>query len=226
MASKHSIAASALIVSAIIGVGAHQARAGVLDLNIRLLVPWAKFTSAADPKCARLWVTHARNDPALRCYLTTDIARLCDPDERLHLASTLRRYRWDATMLWANTIIAAVRPLTMPVATPQQLQQAHQELSAQIDGHSQPNREMSALRAITEKRIDNILNSRPATLDAALEVELLPHNELLSPLRAIAIAGFMRKGEFGWAAGGLVDEAFESIASGQVCKDRTSAGEM
>jgi hypothetical protein len=224
MASKHSIAASALIISAVIGVGAHQARAGVLELNLRLLVPWTKFTSAADPTCAKLWVTHARNDPALRCYLTTDIARLCDSNERLHLANTLRRYRWDAAMLSVNTIIAAVRPLTMPVATPQQLQQAHRELSGHIDDHSQPDREMSALRVITEKRIDNIAKARPVTLDAALEVEVLAPDKLVAPLRSIARAGLMSHGDFGWMPGGLVDEAFEGAATPRGCADFSKVG--
>jgi hypothetical protein len=217
MASRYTKATLALVASAMIGVAAHQARAGVLIPNIQLLAPWAKFTSVTDPLCSKYWVKHAQNDPALRCYLTTDIARLCNFNERLHLAHTVRRYRWDAAMLAINTVIAAVKPLTMPAATAKQMQQAQEGLSAQINGRPDPNGGMSALRAITEKRMDNIAKARPATLDAALEVEVLAQDELLDPLRTIARAGLMKRGDFGWAPGRLVDEAFQGVAGGRVC---------
>jgi hypothetical protein len=220
MASRLKVVTTALLLSAMAGFSAHQARAGVLGLNLRLLMPWANFTSAADSACKRLWVRHARNDPALRCYLTADLARLCSAQERLHLASMFRRYRWDDAMLTANTIIAAVKPLTMPVGTPQQFQQAQQEISSRADSPPEPKTGVSALQEITERRMDNIAKSRPATLDAALDVEPLAYDELLAPLRSIAMAGYMRKGDFGWAPGALVQEAFENVSAGHVCEDQ------
>ena len=38
------------------------------------------------------YVNNARNDMALRCYLKTDVMRLCAPEERVHLAWLVRRY--------------------------------------------------------------------------------------------------------------------------------------
>jgi hypothetical protein len=217
MASKYAVASCALIVSAVVGFAVHQGQSGALGLNLKLLAPWKELASSADAQCASLWVKHAKNDPALRCYLQTNVARLCDPDERLHLARILRRYRWDAAMLSINTMIAAVKPMTMPVATHQQMQEAHKELSGIIEGKPRTPDEKSALQAITEKRIENIVKSRPATLDAALKVDVLPRDEILGPLRSIAMAGFMQEIDFGWAPGGLVEEAFEGVGAKRSC---------
>jgi hypothetical protein len=223
MASRYRLASAALVFSALAGLGAYQAQAGVLGLNLQLLAPWQKFGSSADAVCAPLWVKEAQNDPALKCYLTENAARLCDPRERLHLAYIMRAYRWDAAMLTANTFIAVVKPATMPVATPQKLQQAQNELTGSMNGASGERHGMTALREITEKRIDNIVKARPATLDAALDVDMLAPDELSAPLRHIARTGLMQKGEFGWWPGRLVDEAFEGVAAARACKDISRA---
>lgn len=225
MASRHRLAAAALIFSALGGFGAYQAKAGVLGLNMRLLAPWTRYTSATDARCGPLWVKHAQNDPALRCYLTQNTARLCDPRERLHLASVMRRYRFDAAMLSVNTIVSVVKPTTMPVATPQKFAEAERELSERLDGRSGSDPDMTALRQITEKRMDNIIKARPATLDAALEVETLASDELTRPLRFIARAGLMSKGDFGWWPGRQVDEAFEGAAPAGGCAEFSKVGQ-
>jgi hypothetical protein len=225
MFSRYKVATAALVLSALAGFGMHQARAGVLGLNMRLLAPWSKFTSAADAICASLWVTEAQNDPALRCYLTVNVARLCDAGERLHLAHILRRYRRDAAMLSVNAVVSVVKPMTMPVATPRKLSQAETELKTRMNDRSGARRDMTALREVTEKRMDNIVKARPATLDAALEVETLARDELVGPLRLIALAGRMQKGDFGWMPGSLVDEAFEGVGASRGCADFLKAGQ-
>jgi hypothetical protein len=223
MASRNSLAATALVISALAGFGAYQARAGVLGINLQLLAPWTAFTSTSDAVCGPLWVRQAQNDPALKCYLTENAARFCSPQERLHLAHIMRRYRWDAAMLSLNAIISVIKPATMPVATPQKMMQAQNELDAQLSGQSGARHDMTALREITEKRIDNIIKARPATLDAALDVEMLAPGELTGLLRAIALSGLMRKGDFGWIPGGLVDEAFDGVPTQRGCADFSMA---
>jgi hypothetical protein len=68
-------------------------KAGLLEIARSGLADWQRPpTSSADAVCAGLWVNNARNDMALRCYLKTDVMRLCAPEERVHLAWLVRRY--------------------------------------------------------------------------------------------------------------------------------------
>jgi hypothetical protein len=217
MLSRFLIAGTSIFISALAGLGFHEYRAGVLGSNLRLLAPWTDLTSSADPQCAGLWVKRAQNDPALRCYLTTDVARLCNPNERLHLANVLRAYRWDSAMLSWDSIVSVVKPETMPAARSEEVQQLQDEIRASVEGRAAPRKEMSALRKITEKPMENVSKARPATLDAALDVEALDPGEISGPLRSIALGGFMLKTDFGWLPGGMVDEAFEGVWVKRAC---------
>jgi hypothetical protein len=48
--------------------------------------------SSADPLCRDNWVPGARNDIALRCYMTKNVARFCQEEERYHLAWLISEY--------------------------------------------------------------------------------------------------------------------------------------
>lgn len=52
----------------------------------------AEKLSRVDPICKAKWVDTARNDMALKCYLQLDLHRLCDPEERAHLAWLVTEY--------------------------------------------------------------------------------------------------------------------------------------
>jgi hypothetical protein len=48
--------------------------------------------SRIDGNCKSKWVDNARNDMALKCYLSLDLMRLCDPAERAHLSWLVSQY--------------------------------------------------------------------------------------------------------------------------------------
>jgi hypothetical protein len=48
--------------------------------------------SRADSSCKSRWVDNARNDMALKCYLSVDVMRFCEPAERAHLAWLVSQY--------------------------------------------------------------------------------------------------------------------------------------
>lgn len=52
----------------------------------------AKYVSKVDAKCAKGWGDVRENRDQLHCYFTTDIARLCDTQERSHLLRVVDRY--------------------------------------------------------------------------------------------------------------------------------------
>jgi hypothetical protein len=52
----------------------------------------SEHVSRADGTCKQKWVDNARNDMALKCYLSVDVMRLCDPAERAHMAWLVSQY--------------------------------------------------------------------------------------------------------------------------------------
>jgi hypothetical protein len=120
-------------------------------------------------------------------------------------------------MLAVNSIFSIVKPMTMPVGTSQKLRQAERELATRINDRSGARHQMPAFREINRKRVENMEKARPATLDAAFAVEQLQQQELVRPLRFIAQRGIMQMGDFGWAPGALVEEAFEGVRIKRAC---------
>jgi hypothetical protein len=60
--------------------------------------------SSVDAKCKPLWLEIARNDLSLKCYMTSDLGRLCKKAERQHLAWLVDEYveaqdRFDRTLM-------------------------------------------------------------------------------------------------------------------------------
>lgn len=206
--ARASVLLRAAIISAGLGVIASMAASGGLRRNFAISL--GGLESSADSVCAPLWIANARNDPALDCYLTHNVERLCSVPEKLHMASVLRRYRFQTLRFEFNVLFAVLWPRLMPVATTEDLAQARAEVAAAIDGKAGP-REPKALRKIAEARLRAIVESRPEGLDAALDVEELPQARHVASIRAIASRGLMKRHEFGWFPGDFVSAAFADI---------------
>ena len=206
-------------MSAIAGIGLHLVTSGQLAANIRLWSAGSGLTSAADQKCKQLWVTNARNDPALECYLTTETARLCRSEERVHLANLLYRYRKESLYLAANVTVGVFAPRVLPLGGPDELEAVQARLEAIEKGQADDRRQLEAIQRAGAERAALIERFTADSLDAALGVAQLPDEWIIADIRSLAESGLMRKKDFGWFAGELVTAAFQNLKPGEpVCE--------
>jgi hypothetical protein len=136
----------------------------------------AGLESVVDPICKAKWVSGARNDPALSCYMTTKVERLCDPRERTHFRAVLKQYEADRSLYDA----ALLKYLL--------LTQKNFQTSPEED---------------TLKRLD--VASKTAAQDVATDnmqkafsMELLLESEFSELVGNLSRRGFMTKADLGW----------------------------
>jgi hypothetical protein len=171
------------------------------------------YVSLADASCKPLWVERARNDPALECYLTKNLNRLCNPAERSHLAAFIRRYRREADTSYVATLGDVFKSENFGSATDEEIKISIQALETALMGGS-----MSGKEAPRAKRFAYIFSEDPsveklkiAQLNAALAVKVLPDTVFVQKIQYIGRAGYMSKWEFGWWNDRLVNEAFKGL---------------
>jgi hypothetical protein len=191
-------------------------------------------TSRVDPICKPLWLKNAQNDQSLRCYLQKDIARLCNADERKHLAATLIKYRHDSDQFQADMVKSITLPRVAVALRPGEFADALNEAKrivgsadgtfesrAQImsgedaagSGYVKPYEPQKdgPMFQLEKHFQEDVKRYTPATLEAALNLELLPRDELVAALRSLGEAGYVRAADFGWFADSLASEAFDGL---------------
>ena len=173
------------------------------------------FISQADAECRDLWVPNAKNTPAIVCYLTTNVARLCDPREKKHLAKVMKQYRldrhsFDSQMVFAGMKAAVVMQNSLSTSNVTGMFKAIDEVSRE----GGPGPSVAGVQAFeshmkTLQKLDDISSS--GSLEAALELEHIPDKELVKKIRRLGTEGYMTKGDFGWMSDELVGSAFEKV---------------
>ena len=89
--------------------GTYMFSAGVIPMPTFSNSWGSEYVSSVDPICRKLWRPGARNDAALQCYLTTNVKRLCDKQERKHLAKMIGKYRMDIDSQQARVVVGAIQ---------------------------------------------------------------------------------------------------------------------
>jgi hypothetical protein len=185
---------------------------GQLGRNYAIWSAGSELRSSADTACAPLWVINARNDPAIHCYLTTDISRLCKPSERVHLAKTFRSYHREANRYVANVLVRMFGPLIFPSVTASQVGAAQEEARVSIMGEpAGKNYKPGAMRDLAETRMKDLERFNVDGLDQALAVQRLPDEEIIAAVKKIAESGLMSQDDFGWFADTFIDDAFGKV---------------
>lgn len=159
--------------------------------------PWFSWAeppaSVISPKCEKLWIDDARNDPALECYLLTQKDRLCRADEKQHLIWFIGRYEaakknYDAR-LWGY-LLGVQKGMTMPAG------RAGSENEDTIVRYNRVSRD-EALK----------LKADPAFVKA-VKIRTLTDTQLTVMLHKLAVRGYIGRDDFGWRVPDWVSEAF------------------
>lgn len=173
----------------------------------------AERISIIDPLCKKYWVPGGRNDEALQCYLTTNIRRLCDSNERKHLADVVKRYRLDVNTAGAQMMVGGLQVALKgrAIAT---------EMMSDVMKEAKINPSSTQEAAKNEEimmKHGMKMAGKMNDLAGALDTMLGPRNMLkIDPaimakhIRNIGERGYMDQWDFGWLKDPLVDAAFTS----------------
>ena len=143
-------------------------------------------SSSADAACKGLWVERARNDMALRCYATTDISRLCDPQERVHFGWLVARYVEDERTF--NQTLLAIIPVLA-------LAQARQVEGAAHDKALPP-------------QLQDLKNSG---FEKAFRLPVLRDGEVTALIQNLAHKGYLHRGDLAWHLPARLENGFATI---------------
>jgi hypothetical protein len=139
--------------------------------------------SVADAACKQKWVDEARNDPALSCYLTNQQSRLCNPDERKHLAMFISAYEGQRRIFEAKLV--------------QYL------LTVQRNASQGKSFNESARLAAKDVATDN--------MKKAMRLKLLVDNEVRDLIVPLIKRGLISSDNFSWGYPHYVEAAFNRV---------------
>jgi hypothetical protein len=161
---------------------------------------WSKseevLVSAADGTCAQLWVNGARNDPALLCYLSHDVERLCKTSEKMHLAYTMKRYLSDKTDFEDK-----LRRFTLSVPA---------TLNAEgpiFKADGSPEDPMLEFNRVARQKAEEL---KAQGFDKALKLDSALDKDIQAMIWKLGERGLIQKSDFGWSPGYLVESAFQN----------------
>ena len=173
----------------------------------------AERISIVDPICKKYWVPGGRNDEALQCYLTTNIRRLCDANERKHLADMVKRYRLDVNTAGAQMMVGGLQVALKGRAIATEMMSdvmKEAKINPSSTSEAAKNQEILMKHGM---RVASKMNE----LTGALDTMLGPRNMLkIDPavmakhIRNIGERGYMDQWDFGWLKDPMVDAAFTS----------------
>lgn len=165
------------------------------------------FVSASGAECDKLWVENARNDPAISCYLTTNVSRLCDPRERAHLAGKFKTYKHQSTVFETQIVLTGLRT---SIALQNQMGGQAQGMFTSLDNQINGKGTKKDLQAV-EKWTNSLENIQDHNLDAAFALKKVPDSSIVQMIRTLGESGYMTKWDFGWWTDSTVARAFDRL---------------
>lgn len=199
--SNASFVALALCLSVIFG-GAVYYLTGTPVEEKKQLAFWI------DAQCGKGWEEGLPNDLHLRCYLTTDVSRLCQPREREHLVSVLERHASDTAAYERAMMSAALSAISEVSSRGAELGLA----SARAQAAQQNNDQEGFLRNLGEAvDIGQDIVKKPQDLMRKANERELPSRELETAIANLMAKGLLSAQDFGWFKPGLVKRAAEQV---------------
>lgn len=153
--------------------------------------------SVLQSKCEPLWNDGARNDPALQCYLTSQVDRLCKPGEKAHLLWLFTRYEKDKA-----TFEGKLRGYLLAV----QFGMARGGGDDTLKTYNRVSKE-EALKLKSD-----------AAFVKAMKLPTVTDSELTAFVSKLAAKGYLSRNDFGWRSPSWVTDAFtEDLKVTPVC---------
>jgi hypothetical protein len=141
--------------------------------------------SRLDRTCGESWQKDQSNVDELHCFMTTNIKRLCEPNERLHMIATIGRFTKDYAAYNVRFNVAAVGSIVSANANAFEL--------ARQDSRSRD-------RRLTEEQRNEALGKVTATASDALsgvhkvqskKPNSYPYYKLEDDLKALIVGGYI-----------------------------------
>jgi hypothetical protein len=185
----------------------------ISSASISSLLGGSNHYKSVASSCEQGWVPRAQNDLPMLCYLTTSVSRLCDPDERSHLARVYKRYKNDRSAYEADRNLSGLRAVVALQTSRGELQSALQStfrnIQANIDGKSSGGISDDPVGAVF-KKINNAASGGEAGRRANA-VQRVSDSQIVLALRHVGAAGYMSKWDYGWFADGFVADAYDGL---------------
>lgn len=214
--------ATVMSLFVVVGGGTFYFTGGNLPVGLFSWHPeeYSSYVSPLDASCGKDWVSGWPNDRQLQCYLTTNVARLCNADERRHMVRVLIRYsdglsKFDQA--YAKATVGSIKKVQ------RQSMQIGLETAKLTNMTMDPKAKPDAVME-QDKRVMDIMSdvmSGPEELLAERQKNMVPHGELVSGVANLVSRGFLTKDDFGWYSNKLFDEGLAAVtkATKPVCPD-------
>lgn len=238
-ADKVSSGFVATVVASMIAVGSGTyflSGGGLPSLDLGAGESSAAFVSASAPACERLWQDGKSNDAALTCYLTNNVKRLCNPQERAELSAFMKRYRTHQSQYFAAVNGAATRDFFKGVK--QMSEQTKGVRNIVIEGAvarlkhgSIPEDQLKDMKARLKVEQENFdrytsmpsrdaFDSRRAQIKASHDYEQAEVSHVRK-IQTLLEAGYVSADDFGWSPDRFVKKAAAKAkpATGNPCAE-------
>ena len=156
---------------------------------------WGKpKVSILASKCERFWVDEARNDPALECYLTSQVDRLCRVSEKEHLLWFVSRYE-KSKAAYERKLLGYLIGVKTGMKGP-------------------PSKDAKGGRENILKQYGRVATNEALKLKGdeqfvkAVKMRTLIDTDLTKLLRKLAAKGLINEQDFGWGTPEWVSAAF------------------
>lgn len=165
----------------------------------------ADYVSPLDASCGRGWTKDLPNGRQLRCYLTTNVSRLCKPEERRHLVAVLQQYSTDAAAFDRAFAVASLQMIGKVQTQGFKLGYMASKVTHERNSQRQ--------QAEDWKEIDSISEDISAAPNAVLRSakDHVPQHILVADIKTLMLKGLISVEEFGWAGNSLVESAQRDI---------------
>lgn len=169
----------------------------------------ADYVSPLDATCGKGWTKDLPNGKQLRCYLTTKIERLCQPEEQRHLVLVMQKYSEDAAAFQAAFTVSS---LSMIAKIPTQgLKLGYLSAKVQHENdktHPDEQKILEDMKEIGSAAAD--LNSGPNEVMKRAK-DLVPEYELVNDVKVLMLKDLIATADFGRGGNPLVAKAEREI---------------
>jgi hypothetical protein len=183
------------------------------------------FVSEADASCKQLWKEDTRNDKAINCYLKTNIARLCNSQERVHLTNLITSYRNQenthlatlGTKALASKFQAIGDYANLGMGSIMAEVEAAKDANGNIDWNKHPGLQQKIDKAKadfesgsyrTEPELDGV--EQQIAAGRAVEASTNANIVLAQGVKHLAELGYVNQSDFGWLPDRIVKAAFKN----------------
>lgn len=177
------------------------------------------YVSSLDATCRKGWTKDLPNGKQLQCYLTSNVGRLCKPEERRHLVGVLRQYSADAAAFDKAFAVASLQMLSKVQS--QNFKLGYAAAKLQHDS-TNPGQQMEDW-----KEVDSISEDIAAAPNEVLRraKDRVPQYKLIEEVRTLMLKGLISVDDFGWSGNPLVESAQRDIARNQLPVKPICAGQ-